>query len=69
MPWRCPECGTPIQDNPDEARPRFGVRYRCYRYCLELVMDPATVKLVEPADEALTIQTQSDQPSHCHRRV
>jgi hypothetical protein len=61
MPWRCPGCGTPIQHNPDEARPRFGVRYRCYLCRLELVMDPA-IKLVEPADEAiLTNQTPSDQ--------
>jgi hypothetical protein len=62
MPWSCPACGSSIQHDPGEARPRFGVRYRCHLCRLELVMDPATIKLVEPADETIdTNQTPSGQ--------
>jgi hypothetical protein len=50
MPWSCPACGSTIQHDLGEARPRFGVRYRCHLCRLELVMDPATIRLVEPAD-------------------
>jgi hypothetical protein len=36
-----------------EARPRFGVRYRCHFCRRDLVMDLATIKLVELSDEAI----------------
>jgi hypothetical protein len=36
-----------------DARPPFGVRYRCDRCRRVLVMDFATRKLVQPADEAI----------------
>jgi len=62
MPWTCPACDSAIQHNVGEARPRFGVRYRCDRCRRELVMDFATLKLVEPADEAIrTNQTPTGQ--------
>jgi hypothetical protein len=51
MPWTCPAYGSPIQHNVAEARRRFGVRYRCDRCRRVLVMDFATRKLVQPADE------------------
>lgn len=61
MPWNCPHCGTPIQHNVREARPRFGVRYRCHECRRELAMDPATVKLVEVDAAMLTKQMPSSQ--------
>jgi hypothetical protein len=62
MLWRCPACGSPIQHDMSEARPRFGVRYRCHFCRRDLVMDLATITLVEPPDEALpTNQTQRGQ--------
>ena len=62
MPWSCPACGNPIKHNLAEARPRFGVLYRCHPCRLDLVMDPATITLVDPADEVIvTDRTPSGQ--------
>jgi rubredoxin len=44
--WKCPVCQTVIKDDTSVPLPRPGVVYRCHVCRLELVIDPATDKLV-----------------------
>jgi hypothetical protein len=46
MPWKCPACQTSIQHENELALPRPNVIYRCHVCRLELIIDPATSKLV-----------------------
>jgi hypothetical protein len=46
MPWTCPICSSSINRNDPEPSPRRGVIYRCHICRIELVVDPATGKLV-----------------------
>jgi hypothetical protein len=57
-----PHLWNTIQHDLDEAHPRVGLRDPCHVCRRALVMDPATIKLVEPPDEAFfTNQTRSVQ--------
>jgi hypothetical protein len=52
MPWKCPACDIPIRHSETEYTPRPGVYYRCHVCRLELMLDPATNKLVvRPLEE------------------
>jgi hypothetical protein len=46
MSWKCPACQTIIEHDASVRLPRPGVIYRCYACRLQLVIDPATDKLV-----------------------
>ncbi len=45
MPWTCPACRLPISHTETEARPRYGVTYRCHVCRLELVVERSNGRL------------------------
>jgi rubredoxin len=46
MPWKCPACQTIIEHDTSVQLHRPGTIYRCHVCRLELVIDPATDRLV-----------------------